>query len=139
MEPSADRWCLRYGPSAPPNQIGQRRGLGPDRISFREPVEPPGRDGRRAVERAEQRPGNRGVRVGVTAEADHVPQAVLEAESLAGDLKRDARGEQTEPLVGAVDLAGPAGFTHQELELLSALSVGHDPQAVQNGRIPRLA
>src|SRR3954452_23992163 len=133
MEPSADRWRLRYGPSAPPNQIGQRAGAGVDLVSSVEPVEPPGRDGRRAVERAEQRPGNRGVRVGVTAEADHVPQAVLEAESLAGDLKRDAGGEQTEPLVGAVDLAGPAGFTDQELELLAGLAVGHDREGVYKG------
>src|SRR4051812_31880341 len=98
-------------------------------------LQPSGRDRADPVRGAEQRPGDRGVRVGIAAEADHVPKTFLEAELFTGDLEGDPDGEQREPLVRTIDLTRPASLAHEELELLGALAVRQDREAVQNGGI----
>src|SRR5437868_11383659 len=110
MEPSAVPRLACYASRRLRDQVRQGRRLRLDGLVLGEAVEPGRWDRRSAVERSKQRAGHRRVRVGVAAEADHVPEAVLEAELLTGDLQGDAGREQAEALIRAVDLTGPSSL-----------------------------
>ena len=77
-----------------PREPGQRPRLGFDCLAVGQAFEPGRGKPVPAVQRSEERARHRGVRVGVTAEPDHVAKPFLEPGLLGGDLQREPGREQ---------------------------------------------
>jgi small subunit ribosomal protein S4 len=103
----------------------ERRGLLADRVSIDEPLEPIGGQAVHSISRAEERAGDRGVRVGVATEGHDTAELGFCVSAADECLERQTGGEETEPLIGTVDRPSPARSVDEELELLTSLVVGH--------------